>query len=169
MHWFQKSVANTALPPFNSSDGGSCLFLDTMMRSEQGSWFFSFFPSLFFTSLVSSFATPCLFCCRSAASFRRASASKRFVASPEMGNDNKDTEELGPSDPKLEDNTQRDQGQNSASWFPVWDLFNHPWSNKRQEPQNRSNARYIHIGSCWYLLWGIAILHSSAILWCFLS
>ena len=78
---------------------------------------------------------------RSAASFRRASPSKRFVASPEMGNDNKDTEELGPSDPKLEDNTQRDQGQNSASWFPVWDLFNHPWSNKRQEPQNRSNAR----------------------------
>lgn len=71
---------------------------------------------------------------------------KRFVASSEMGNENKEdyTEEVGPSEAKLEDNTRRgDQGHIPASWFPFGHLFSQPWSNQRQEPKNGSDTRYI--------------------------
>ena len=113
-----------------------------MMRFERGS---CFILSLFyFTSLLSFQHTMFIVFCRSAASFRRASESKRFVASSETGNDNKDNEEVGPSKAKLEGNTQRDQGQIPSSWFPFGHLFYQPWSKQRQEPENRSDTRYIH-------------------------
>ena len=80
----------------------------------------------------------CSFCCRSAASFLKASQSARCLGNGEAVNDTEGSLDCSTSKIKLKDDIHTNKGNKIKLRFPFGDWFSHLWSKQRDQNEELS-------------------------------